>query len=76
MEALRPVIAGSVKRIVHAFPRSAPGVLKKNAHVAPLVGRQRVSAERRGDGGKQLVGALSWARDVHDDRREWHQSRS
>jgi hypothetical protein len=76
MEVLRPVIAGGVERFVDALPRSVRGLLEKNARVAPLVGGLRVSAEMGGDGGKQFVCALSWARDVDDDRGERHESRS
>jgi hypothetical protein len=55
---LVPVIAGSVKRIINAIPRGAPGFLKKNAHVPHLVRHRRLSAETLGDGGMQFVGAL------------------
>jgi hypothetical protein len=68
-----PVIAGDVERIVHALPRGALGFLKNNAHVTPLVGHQRFSAEMLGDRGKQVVGAPSRARDVNDDRGQRHQ---
>ena len=76
MEVLVPVIAGGVKRIVRALPRGALRCLKKNAHVPPLVGDQRFSAEMLGDRGKQFVGAPSRARDVNDDRGQRHQRRS
>ena len=73
---LVPVIAGRVERIVDALPRGALGFLKKNAHVPPLVGDRRCSADMLGDGGKQLVGAPSRARHVDHDGGERHQSRS
>ena len=73
---LVPVIVGSVKRIVYALPRGALGFLKKNAYVPALVGHRGSSAELRGDGGEQLVGAPSRARHVDDDRGERHLSRS
>ena len=76
MEVPAPVVAGGVKRIVDALPRGALGFLKKNAHVPPLVGDLRCSAEMLVDGGKQLVGAPSRARHVDHDRGERHQSRS
>jgi hypothetical protein len=76
VEVLVPVVAGGVKRIVYALPRGALGFLKKNAHVPSLVGDLRCSAEVRGDGGEQLVGAPSRARHVDDDRGERHLSRS
>jgi len=76
MEMPAPVIAGGVKRIVDALPRGALGFLKQNAHVPPLVGDLRSSAEMLGDGGKQLVGARSRARHVDDDGSERHESRS
>jgi hypothetical protein len=76
LQMLVPVIAGGVKRIVDALPRGALGFLKQNAHVPPLVGDLRSSAEMLGDGGKQLVGAPSRARHVDDDRGQRHQSRS
>ena len=76
MEVLRPVIAGRVERIVDALPRGVGGLLEKNARVPALVGGLRASAEVGGDGGKQLVGALSRARDADDDRGERHHSRS
>ena len=71
-----PVIAGGVKRIVHALPRGALRFLKKNADVPALVGDQRFSAEMLGDRGKQLVGAPTRAREVNDDRGQRHQRRS
>jgi hypothetical protein len=73
---LVPVIAGSVKRIVDAIPRGAPGFLKKNAHVPYLVRDLRLSAETLGDGGEQFVSAPSRARHVDDDRGQRHQNRS
>jgi hypothetical protein len=76
MEMLVPVIAGGVKRIVDALPRGARGFLKQNAHVPPLVGDLRSTAEMLGDGRKQLVGTPSRARHVNDDRGQRHQSRS
>jgi hypothetical protein len=76
MEVLAPVTAGGVKRIVDALPRGALGFLEKNAHVPPLVGDLRSSAEMLGDGGEQLVGAVSRARHVDHDGGERHQSRS
>lgn len=76
MEMLAPVIAGGVKRIEDALPRRALGFLKQNAHVPPLVGDLRSSAEMLGDGRKQLVGTPSRARHVDDDRGQRHQSRS
>jgi hypothetical protein len=76
VEVLVPVIAGGVKRIVHALPRGALGFLEKDAHVPTLVGDRRSSAELPGDGGKQLVSAPSRARHVDDGRGERHHSRS
>jgi hypothetical protein len=76
MEVLAPVTAGGVKRIVYALPRGALGFLKQNAHVPPLVGDLRFSAEMLGDGGKQPVGARSRARHADDDGSERHESRS
>jgi hypothetical protein len=76
MEMLVPVTAGGVKRIVDALPRGVLGFLKQNAHVPPLVGDLRSSAEMLGDGGEQLVGAPSGARHADDDGGERHQSRS
>jgi hypothetical protein len=76
VEMLVPVIAGGVERIVDALPRGSLGFLKQNAHVPALVGGLRSSAEMAHDGGEQCVGALSWARNVNDDRGERHQSRS
>jgi hypothetical protein len=76
VEVLVPVIAGAVKRLVHALPRGALGFLKKDAHVPALVGLGGSLAELLGDGGKQRVGAPSRARHVDDDRGERHQSRS
>jgi hypothetical protein len=75
-DVLLPVIAGSVECIVYAIPRGALGFLEENAHVPALVGGLRSSAEMAHDGGEQCVGALSWARNVNDDRGERHQSRS
>ena len=69
---LVPVVAGVVKRIVYALPRGALGFLKKNAHAPTRVRDRGSSAELLGDGGKQLVGAPSRARHVHDDRGERH----
>jgi Acetamidase/Formamidase family len=57
MEVLVPVIAGSVECIVYAMPRGAPGFLKQDAHMPPLVGDRRLSAEMVGEGDKQFVGA-------------------
>jgi hypothetical protein len=76
VEVLVPVIAGGVKRIVHALPRGGLGFLEKHAHVPALVGDRRSSAELLGDRGKQLVSAPSGARHMHDDRGEWHHRRS
>ena len=76
MEVLAPVIAGGVKRIVDALPRSALGFLKQNAHVPALVGDLRSFAEMLGDGGKQLVRAPSRARHADHNRGERHHSRS
>jgi hypothetical protein len=76
VEVLGPVIAGGVKRIVHALPRGALGFLQQNAHMPALVGDLRSSAELLGDGVKQLLGAPSRARHVDDDRGQRHQSRS
>jgi hypothetical protein len=76
VEVPAPVIAGGIERIVDALPRGALGFLEKNAHVPPLVGDLRSSAEMLGDGGKQLVGAPSRARNVDHDRGERHQNRS
>jgi hypothetical protein len=76
VEVPAPVIAGGIERIVDALPRGALGFLEKNAHVPPLVGDLRSSAEMLGDGGKQLVGAPSRARHVDHDRGERHQNRS
>jgi hypothetical protein len=76
VEVPAPVTAGGIKRIVDALPRGALGFLKKNAHVPPLVGDLRSSAEMLGDGGKQLVGARSRARHADDDGSERHESRS
>ena len=76
MQVLVPVIAGSVKRIVYALPRSALGFLKKEAHVPALVGDRQSSAELLGDGGKQLVGTPSRARHMDDDRGQRHHSRA
>jgi hypothetical protein len=76
VEVLGPVIAGGVKRIVHALPRGALRFLKQNAHVPALVGDLRSSAELLGDGGEQLVGTPARARHVDDDRGQRHQSRS
>jgi hypothetical protein len=73
---LVPLIAGSVKRIIDAIPRGAPGFLKKNAHVPHLVRHRRLSAETLGDGGMQFVGAPSRARHMDDDRGQRHQNRS
>ena len=73
---LVPVIAGGVERVVDALPRGALGFLNQNAHVAPLVGDLRSSAEMLGDRGDQLVGAPSRARHVDDDRRQRHQNGS
>jgi hypothetical protein len=52
---LVPVIAGGVERIVDALPRGTLGFLKQNAHVPPLVGDLRSSAEMVGDRREQLV---------------------
>jgi hypothetical protein len=71
-----PVIAGGVERIVDALPRGTLGFLKQNAHVPPLVGDLRSSAEMVGDRRKQLVGTPPRARHVDDDRGQRHQSRS
>jgi hypothetical protein len=76
MEMLVPVIAGGVKRIADALPRRTLGFLKQNAHVPPLVGDLRSSAEMLGDGRKQLVGTPSRARHMDDDHGQRHQSRS
>ena len=77
VEMLVPVIAGGVERIVDALPRGALGFLKQNAHVPPLVGDLRPSAdEMPGDGRKQLVGTPPRARHVDDDRGQRHQTRS
>jgi hypothetical protein len=76
VEVRAPVTAGGIKRIVDALPRGALGFLEKNAHVPPLVGDLRSSAEMLGDGGKQLVGAPPRARHVDHDGGERHQSRS
>jgi hypothetical protein len=76
VEVLVPVTAGGVKRIVDALPHGALGFLKKKAHVPPLDGDLRSSAEMLGDRGKQLVGAPSRARHVDDDGGERHHSRS
>jgi hypothetical protein len=76
VEVLVPVIAGGIKRIVDTLPRGTLGFLEKNAHVPPLVGDLRSSAEMLGDGGKQLVGAPSRARHVDHDGGEGHHSRS
>jgi len=76
VDMLVPVIAGGVERFVDALPRGVLGFLKQNAHVPPLVGDLRSSAEVLGDGGKQLVGAPSGARHVDDDRGQRHRSRS
>jgi hypothetical protein len=76
VEVLVPVVTGGVKRIVYALPRGALGFLKKDAHVAALVGDRRSSAELLGDGGKQLIGAPSRARHMDDDRGQRHHSRS
>jgi len=73
---LLPVIAGSVECIAYAIPRGALGFLKENAHVPALVGGLHSSAKMAGNGGEQRVGALSWVRNVNDDRGERHQSRS
>jgi len=72
VKLLVPVIAGGVERIVHALPRGAFGFLKQNAHVPPLVGDLRSSAEMLGDGRKQLVGTPPRARDVDDGRGQRH----
>jgi hypothetical protein len=76
VKVLVPVAAGSVKRIVHALPRGALGLLKQDAHVPALAGDRRFPAEVRGNGGKQRVGTPPRARHVNDDRDERHQSRS
>jgi hypothetical protein len=76
VEVPAPVIAGAIKRIMDALPRGALGFLEKDAHVPPLVGDLRSSAEMLGDGGKQLVCAPSRARHVDHDGSERHQSRS
>jgi hypothetical protein len=69
---LVPVIAGGVERIVDALPRGAFGFVKQNAHVPPLVGDLRSSAEMLGDGRKQFVGTPPRARHVDDDRGQRH----
>jgi hypothetical protein len=76
VEVPAPVTSGGIKRIVDALPRGALGFLKKNAHVPPLVGDLRSSAETLGDRGKQLVGAPSRACHVDHDGGERHHSRS
>ena len=73
---LGPVIAGGVKRIVHALPRGALGFLEQYAHVPPLVGDLRSPAEMLGDGREQLVCTPARAHHVDDDRGQRHQSRS
>jgi hypothetical protein len=76
VEVLVPVIASGVKRVVDAIPRSARGLLEKQADVAASVGGRRCSAKPVGDGGQQRVGPVSRARDMDDDRGERHQTRS
>jgi hypothetical protein len=72
MEVLVPVIAGGVKRIAHALPGGGLRLLKKNAHMVPLVGDDRLSPEMLGHRGKQFVSTSSRVRDMNDDRGQGH----
>jgi hypothetical protein len=76
LQVLLPVVAGCLQRIMDALPARVTALLEQEADVAALVGRVPRLAKAAGDGGKQFVGARSWARHLHDDRGKRHRGRS
>jgi hypothetical protein len=76
LQVLLPVVAGGLEGVVDALPARVAALLEQQTNVPAVVGDMRLLAEAVGHGSKQLVGARSWARHLHDDRGKRHLGRS
>jgi hypothetical protein len=76
LQVLLPVVAGGLEGVVDALPARIRALLEQEPDVPALVGSVHLLAELAGNGGKQFVGARSWARHVDDDCGKRHRGRS